>query len=89
MVVSSSMLRLTWAVVEETSYRDLLTLSDTALVKLLLQHVTQKILLSGDEVCALYGYLGTRVPLIRDLAESRLHQEAWPLETGLFPQQAC
>lgn len=75
MTVSSSMLRLTWTVVEETSHRDLLTLSDTALVKLLLQHVAQKILLSADEVCALYGYLGAKVPLIRDLAESRLIQE--------------
>lgn len=75
MTVSSSMLRLTWTVVEETSHRDLLTLSDTALVELLLQHVAQKILLSADEVCALYGYLGAKVPLIRDLAESRLIQE--------------
>lgn len=77
MMISASLLRLTWAVVEETSPRDLLTLSDTLLVKRLLQHVAQKILLSGEEVCALYSYLGSKISLIRDLAESRLTQDVY------------
>ena len=72
MLINSSMLRLTWAVVEEAPPNDLLTLSDTMLVKRLLQQVAQKILLSGEEVCALSGYLGSKVSLIRDIAESRL-----------------
>jgi hypothetical protein len=72
MLISTSMLRLTWTIVEEASPRDLLTLSDTMLVKLLIQHVAQKILLTGEEVCNLYDYLGSKVPLIRDIAESRL-----------------
>jgi hypothetical protein len=83
MLISTSILRLTWAVVEETSPRDLLTLSDTLLVKRLLQHVTQKNLLSGEEVCALYGYLGSKVSLIRDLAESRSTRDIYALERAV------
>lgn len=72
MEISSSVLRLTWAVVEETAPRDLLTLSDAMLVKRLLQHVDRNILLSGEEVCALSNYLNSKISLIRDIAESRL-----------------
>ncbi|MBE9039312.1 hypothetical protein IQ235_00695 [Oscillatoriales cyanobacterium LEGE 11467] len=67
------MLRLMWAAVEATSPRDLLNLSDPMLVKRLLQHVDRNILLSGEEVCALNNYLGSKVSLIRDIADSRLH----------------
>jgi hypothetical protein len=83
MPISASILRLTWAVVEETSPRDLLMLPDTLLVKQLLQHVAQRNLLSGEEVCALYGYLGSRVRLIRDLAESRLTRDIYVLERAV------
>ncbi len=72
MELSSSVLRLAWAAVEETSPRDLLTLSDRMLVKCLLQRVDRNILLSGEEVGALSNYLDSKVSLIRDLAESRL-----------------
>ena len=74
MSINSSMLRLTWAAIEETPSHELLTLTDTALVKLILQQITQKILLTGEEVCALHGYLGSKTRLIRDIAESRLAQ---------------
>jgi hypothetical protein len=67
-LISSSMLRLTWAVIEETHCSDLLSLTDTGLVKMLLQKISRKILLSGEEVCALYDYLSARTSLIRDLA---------------------
>jgi len=85
MLISSSTLRLIWAAVEEASPSDLLAFSDTALVKLLLQKVSQKILLCGEEVCALYDYLGSKISLIRDMAESRLLErdvsiEGSPLE---------
>lgn len=89
MLISASTLRLTWAIVEEASPKDLLNLSDTMLVKLLLQHVAQKILLTGEEVCALYGYLGSRLSLIRDIAESRLTQETRLLEKGFVSKQPC
>ncbi len=77
MIISTTMLRLIWAVVEEAPPNDLLHLSDTMLVKLLLHQIAQKILLSGDEVCFLYDYLGSKVFLIRDMAESRLPSESW------------
>ncbi|WP_231510200.1 MULTISPECIES: hypothetical protein [unclassified Fischerella] len=72
MLINSSMLRLTWAVIEETASSELLTLTDTALIKLILQQIATKILLSGEEVCALYSYIGSKTALIRDMAESRL-----------------
>ncbi|MCC5635551.1 hypothetical protein LC593_06750 [Nostoc sp. CHAB 5844] len=80
MVIDSSMLRLTWSVVEETPTSDLLSLTDTALIKLLLQQIAGKILLSGEEVCALYSYIGSKMTLIRDIAESRrtLHSISSP-----------
>jgi hypothetical protein len=71
MLISASTLRLAWAVVEETSTLELLNLSDTLLLKLLLQQIATKISLTGEEICALYGYLGSRLLLIRELAESR------------------
>lgn len=74
MPINSSMLRLTWTVIEETPSRELLTLTDTALVKLILQQITQKILLTGEEARALHGYIGSKTRLIRDIAESRLTQ---------------
>lgn len=75
MLLSASMLHLTWSIVEEASPKELLNLSDTMLVRLLLQQVAEKILLTGEEVCALYGYLGSKITLIRDIAESRLTPE--------------
>ena len=74
MLINSSMLRLTWAVIEEIPSSELLALADTALVKLILQQLTRKILLTGEEVCVLYSYIGSKTTLIRDLAESRLVQ---------------
>lgn len=69
--MDSSTLRLVWDVVEETQLSDLLTLPDTALVKLLLQRISRKVLLSGEEVCTLYEYISSRTKLIRDIADSR------------------
>jgi hypothetical protein len=68
--MDSSALRLVWNVVEETQIKDLLTLPDTALVKLLLQRISRKVLLSGEEVCTMYEYISTHTRLIRDMADS-------------------
>lgn len=87
MLISASMLRLTWAVVEEAPPKDLLYLSDTMLVKLLLHQIAQKVLLTGEEVCALYDYLGSKVLLIRDMAESRLPSDYWHSEHKYAVQQ--
>jgi hypothetical protein len=69
--MDSSTLRLVWDVIEETHSSDLLTLSDTALIKLLLQRISRKVLLNGEDVCLLYEYISSRTRLIRDMAESR------------------
>lgn len=72
MLINPSILRLTWAAIEEIHNRELISLTDTALVKRILQQVTRKILLNGEEVYALDAYISARMPLIRDMAESRL-----------------
>jgi hypothetical protein len=83
MVISSSTLRLMWDIIERVSPNDLLSLSDTALIKVLLQHLGQETMLSGEEICELYSYLGANLLLIRDIAESRLSQSSQPLQN--FP----
>lgn len=72
MLMNSSMLRLTWGVIEETLSSELLALTDTALIRLILQQISDRILLSGEEVCALYTYIASKTTLIRDLAESQI-----------------
>lgn len=72
MVINPSVIRLMWGAIEETQSHHLLTLTDTALVRLLLQQVSRKMLLSGEEAYALHEYISSRTPLIRDMAESRL-----------------
>lgn len=72
MLINPSILRLTWAVVEEIQSCELLELPDTALVRLILQQVARKILLNGEEVRVLHEYISTKLLLIRDMAESRL-----------------
>jgi hypothetical protein len=89
MPIDSSMIRLLWSVVEETPSRDLLSYSDTALVKLLLRQIASKSLLTGEEVCTLYDYLGTKTALIRDIAESRLVQETCLRQRGFIARNPC
>lgn len=69
--MDSSTVRMVWDVIEETQSGDLINLPDTALVKLLLQRISRKVLLNGEEVCSLYEYISSRTRLIRDIAESR------------------
>jgi hypothetical protein len=71
MRIDAATLRLTWEVIEEIAPPDLLSMSDTAIAKVILQHISKRLLLSGEELCLLYEYVGSRVPLIRDMAESR------------------
>ena len=79
MFVNSSMLYLTWSVIEDTSSSELLNLTDTALIRLLVKQIAAKMLLSGEEVCALYDYIGSRTPLIRDIADSRLVSKTYSI----------
>lgn len=69
--IDTSLLRLTWSVIEETQSPNLLSLTDTGLVRLLLQRISRQILLSGEEVYLLYDYISSKTTLIRDMADSR------------------
>jgi GR25 family glycosyltransferase involved in LPS biosynthesis len=68
--MDSSTLRLVWSVVEETRSSELLELTDTAMVKRIVQHINDKILLSGEQACAVSHYVSSKTMLIRDIAES-------------------
>jgi hypothetical protein len=71
LTIETSLLRLTWSVIEEAQNTNLLSLTDTGLVRLLLQRISKRILLTGEEVCLLYDYLSSKITLIRDITESR------------------
>ncbi|NJL10025.1 MAG: hypothetical protein HC908_07115 [Calothrix sp. SM1_7_51] len=74
--VTSSILRQLWAVIEETHSGLLLKLNDTELMQQLLQQLTNQKQLSGEEVVSISDYIYSRLPLIRDLANSRLESES-------------
>jgi hypothetical protein len=77
MEIDPTMLRLLWAVIEDMRTQDLLMLSDTALTAMLLRRIARQVLLSGEEVNTLYGYINIKLPLIREAAD--------PYRTNLKP----
>ena len=79
MMIKSSMLREVWAVVEDMPSLDLLTLSDNALIAMLMQHISKRVPLSAEDVSVLYGYIGAKLVLIRDIASFRSHNSANPM----------
>ncbi len=74
-VTNASVLRLFWDVVEETGSHDLLTLTDAGLIGLLLEKISRRSRLNGEERCLLDSYIRSRTLLIRDIAESRQMRE--------------
>ena len=60
-----------WSRVEASNTGTLLQLNDEELVKYLCQQVETRLTFSNQESEALTAYLGSKVRLIRDLAESR------------------
>jgi hypothetical protein len=70
--MESSTLRLVWHAIEETQNHDLLHVTDTVLVKQLVQKVANKVLLDTEEVRAVTHYLASRTALIRDLTDPRI-----------------
>jgi muconolactone delta-isomerase len=70
--MNSSTLRQLWSVVEETQTSTLLKSDDEDLIQQLLKQLENKIFLSSEEINSLGAYIGSRVPLIRDLAYARL-----------------
>lgn len=65
-------MRHVWSVIEETETKTLLNLDDADLLKQLLKQLEHKNLLSGEQISAMSTYISSRVPLIRDLAQSRM-----------------
>jgi hypothetical protein len=82
MDIEPSTLRILWTVVEDMPSQDLLFMSDTALIAMLMKKVTRrnimarKEFLSGEQVHALYGYIGTKLSLIRDMTRFRFFDES-------------
>ncbi len=71
-MISATMMRKIWAVIESNQVSTLLQFDDTALVQLLLQQLraTQEIDPLVDS--SLNTYIQSKLPLIRDTAEARV-----------------
>ncbi|WP_245939952.1 hypothetical protein [Stenomitos frigidus] len=69
--MSPSTLRQLWFIVETSQSQTLLNLDDNGLVQWLLKQLKAQQLLDHDETTAFSHYIASRVPLIRDLANSR------------------
>jgi hypothetical protein len=88
MLLTSATLRLTWTVIEETPINQRILLPDTALVRLILQKIATRMMLTGEDVCELYGYIGSKISLIRDVAESQLMHEHHRLPVHMLTQMS-
>ncbi|MEL6457778.1 MAG: hypothetical protein AAFQ91_05955 [Cyanobacteria bacterium J06621_15] len=64
-------MRYVWSVIEETETKTILNLNDTDLIGQLLKQLENKKLLSSEQINEMSEYISSRVPLIRDLAQSR------------------
>ncbi len=65
-----SLLRQVWKVIEQTNFYELLSLNDTELSQRLLRQLETQNRLSQEETVLVQVYLNSKLPLIRDLAES-------------------
>lgn len=70
MVIDPSVLRLFWKVVSEINYQAMLSLPDRDLSQVLIQKVSDRLLLDPEQTQTLGDYSISKVLLIRDLAES-------------------
>lgn len=68
MDINSSTLRMLWSVVDILPKHTILGLSDTALIAMLMQEVSRRIVLNGKESSNLGRYIGNHLHLIRDIA---------------------
>ncbi len=69
--MSPVLLRQIWGLVETTQSQVLLNLDDDSLVDWLLRQVAHQRSLDSHEASLLSDYLESRLPLIRDVAQSR------------------
>ncbi len=65
-------MRHVWSVIEETETKTILSLNDADLIGQLLKQLENKKLLSGEQIHEMSSYISSRIPLIRDLAQSRM-----------------
>ena len=65
-----SLLRQVWKVIEQTNFYELLYLNDTELIQRLLRQLETQNRLSQEETVLVQVYLNSKLPLIKDLAES-------------------
>ncbi|BAY33427.1 hypothetical protein NIES37_58880 [Tolypothrix tenuis PCC 7101] len=71
-MITAKMMRQLWAVIESTNVNTLLQFDDVALVQLLLQQLKAKQEIDEQADNSLDNYIKSKLPLIRDTAESRL-----------------
>lgn len=69
------MLRKLWSLVETTQASTLVTLDDASLVQCLLKQFKTEAGINSKEADQLSDYIGSRISLIRDIAEARLAGE--------------
>ncbi|WP_040898349.1 hypothetical protein [Xenococcus sp. PCC 7305] len=65
-----SLLRQIWKVIEQANLYELLSLNDTEVITRLLGQLEIKNRLSREETLVVKVYLNSKLPLIKDLAES-------------------
>ncbi|MBC7969880.1 MAG: hypothetical protein H7Z11_07120 [Verrucomicrobia bacterium] len=70
--MSPSMLRQLWFIVETSQSQTLLNLDDNGLAQWLLKQLKTQRSLDHDEAKVYSHYIHSRLPLIRDLASSRV-----------------
>ena len=65
-------IRMMWAFVETSNPGSLVKLSDSELIQKLIEEIEKSSFLSSEESKNLSKYVGSRTPLIRDLAYAKL-----------------
>jgi hypothetical protein len=72
LMITPKLIQQLWAIIESTQVSTLLQFDDTALVQLLLQQLRAKQDIDAKETPNVNTYIQSKLPLIRDTAESRM-----------------
>ena len=71
-MLNSSTVRQIWRIIENAHVGILLELSDSELVRWVQHQLETEVFIPDSELHAAQNYIQSRVPLIRDLADTRL-----------------
>lgn len=74
-MLNSFKLNLIWKIIEQTLTFITPELSDSEIVHLIIEKITERLYLSTSELYDTYFYLESRVSLFRDLAEIQLSKK--------------